>query len=416
MVAMKLWLSAFVAVLQPGDAAFHNNGGLSSLRSVKRMDLGEEMHTELIQLTNASGPIEADKFAAFRGSESDQDDKSSDPRYNRWPDTTGGWTSWVFAALFIALIAQIPITLHILEFGLCSVPPMICIISALALFAWLTVGLALFTQVIIFQSPHFDYNRPLTLIEAVYLFSQIFTTVGYGDITPAHVRGQVTVGIFVFVAIMLIADMVSQLSAILVQKAEENVKKHIEKATSALGMQKKEEVIGQKPEASVWPVVGSLATFFTFVIIGTVFFHFYPGEGKTVGQGVYMGIITLTTVGFGAFTPVTQAGMVFGAFWMLFGVAALGAAVASFTAWTVALKKSKEPQLPDINAAAEMLRNDCATGNGRVDKLGYMKYALVKWDLVNKEELDKIMQQFESFQTDASGTVDADLILSLSAR
>merc|ERR1719160_1341403 len=123
------------------------------------------------------------------------------------------------------------------------------------LFSWLILGLYLFCNVMLFQSPHFgDEIRPLTLIEAVYLFSQIFTTVGYGDITPAHVRGQVTVGIFVFVAIMLIADMVSQLSAILVQKAEENVKKHIEKATSALGMQKKEEVIGQKPEASVWPV------------------------------------------------------------------------------------------------------------------------------------------------------------------
>merc|ERR1719379_1336024 len=149
-----------------------------------------------------------------------------------------------------------------------------------------------------------------------------------------------------------------------------------------------------------------MTTFFMFVGIGTLFFHFYPGEGKTVGQGIYMGIITLTTVGFGAFTPVTQAGMVFGAFWMLFGVAALGAAVASFTAWTVALKKKEDEDLPDFKAAEEMLRGECADARGRVDKIGYIKYALVKWDLCKKEEIEKIIEQFESFQTDSSGTID----------
>merc|ERR1719281_1436575 len=113
-----------------------------------------------------------------------------------------------------------------------------------------------------------------------------------------------------------------------------------------------------------------MTTFAVFCAIGTCFFHFYPGEGKTIGQGIYMSIMTLTTVGFGAFTPVTQGGMVFGAFWMLFGVAALGGAVASFTAWTVALKKQDDEELPDLKAAEEMLRKECADKRGRVDKLG----------------------------------------------
>jgi len=278
--------------------------------------------------------------------------------------------------------------------------------------------------VILFQSPHFgDVKRPLTLIEAVYLFSQIFTTVGYGDITPAYTRGQVTVGVSVFLAIMLIADMVSQLSAILVQRAQEKVKQSIDAATTVmsttLGAQqiKKERVIGaDKEESSIWPVVGAMTTFFVFVGIGTCFFHFYPGEGKTLGQGLYMSIITLTTVGFGAYTPVTEAGMVFGAFWMLFGVAALGAAVASLTAWSVAMKKQSDEELPDLKHAEEMLRNECADSRGLVDKVGYIKYALVKWDLAKKEEIEQIISQFDSMKLDAAGKVDVDLILSLSAR
>ena len=67
---------------------------------------------------------------------------------------------------------------------------------------------------------HFNFarvgsTRTLTLVEAVYLFAQILTTVGYGDITPAHVGGQVIVGCIVFVAIILIAELISELSTIL---------------------------------------------------------------------------------------------------------------------------------------------------------------------------------------------------------
>merc|ERR1719291_967610 len=67
-----------------------------------------------------------------------------------------------------------------------------------------------------------------------------------------------------------------------------------------------------------------------FVMIGVLFWHFYPGEGKTWLQGVYMSVITLSTVGFGAFTPQTEAGKVFGAFWMLWGSMALLGLVGAF--------------------------------------------------------------------------------------
>jgi hypothetical protein len=366
------------------------------------------MRTQLIQLANTT---QDDQFQVEHYQASD------DPRYTRWPRTANGWAAWVFACIFVLLIAQIPISLHLFEHGLSKFPSMVSLCEGIGLFAWLIAGLFLFTQVMIFQSPHFgDELRPLTLIEAVYLFAQIFTTVGYGDITPAHTRGQVLVGFFVFLAIMLIADMVSQLANILVARAKESVEQSLHHATSALGLHDGKRVIGEHKSVSVMPVLSAMASFWVFVIMGTLFFHFYPGEGKTIGQGVYMSIITLTTVGFGAFTPVTQGGMVFGAFWMLFGVAALGGCVASFSAWTVALKQQEDTELPNLEAAREMLRNECADSTGRVDKVGYMRYALVKWNLAKKEEIQEIIDQFESFKTDSSNTVDVDLILQLSAR
>merc|ERR1719262_554640 len=81
-------------------------------------------------------------------------------------------------------------------------------------------GIVLFTNVIQFQSSHFQGQRPLTIVESVYVLSQMITTVGYGDITPAFPRGQVVVGFYVLCCIMLIADMVGQVSSIVVSRVE----------------------------------------------------------------------------------------------------------------------------------------------------------------------------------------------------
>merc|ERR1719378_1775818 len=76
-------------------------------------------------------------------------------------------------------------------------------------------GFYLFTNIILFQSVHFKRIRPLTVVECMYFMSQVITTVGYGDITPAKVRGQVFVGLYVlgalFIISMVVSDVVNQM-------------------------------------------------------------------------------------------------------------------------------------------------------------------------------------------------------------
>jgi hypothetical protein len=100
---------------------------------------------------------------------------------------------------------------------------------------WVAVfgGMYLFTNVVEFQSAHFKQVRVLTLVECIYLMSQVITTVGYGDITPAYPRGQVFVGFYVlssiFVIAMLVSDMVSLIMSS-AQRYEEKLfhKEHVE--------------------------------------------------------------------------------------------------------------------------------------------------------------------------------------------
>merc|ERR1719335_1029019 len=82
-------------------------------------------------------------------------------------------------------------------------------------------GFFLFTNIILFQSVHFDRIRPLTVVECIYFMTQVITTVGYGDITPAKIRGQVFVGLYVLGALFIIAMLISDLTALMVKTASE---------------------------------------------------------------------------------------------------------------------------------------------------------------------------------------------------
>lgn len=257
--------------------------------------------------------------------------------------------SFIFAVIFISIIACVPIVLHYADDEDKGGNTWTAFGETFVLYCWLFGGLYLFTNVIWFQSVHFSGElRRLSIEESVYLFAQILTTVGYGDITPALPRGQFFVGCAVLLSIILIANMVSRLSDVFLARVDRIAHNNgwspphpYRTPRDAHGTPLDPMMVDYKRQlALAWkPVKWSIGSFLMFVCVGTVFFSNFPGEKKTWYQGVYMSLITLSTVGFGAFTPVTHGGMVFGAFWMLFGVMSLGSVVGSYTAYSQALKQ-----------------------------------------------------------------------------
>lgn len=333
------------------------------------------------------------------------------------PDQGNGLVAWIFAVLFVVMIASVPVILHFFRGDIKFT--FIIVLEGLSLLLWLSVGLVCFTQVVEFQSPHFgNDSRTLTLVEAVYLFAQILTTVGYGDITPAHVGGQVIVGCFVLVTIILIAELISELSSIVSERAEKHVAAALEEASAKLGnssSRSTEGVIGKTSSTSMFSLVVSLLLFAAMVLCGTCFFHFYPGEGKTLGQGVYMSIITLSTVGFGAFTADTEGGKVFASFWMVLGVASLGYFVTSFSEYVLAMREHDAQHTEKYDHAADdLLDMEFVNHHGRVDQVGYLRYALLKYHIAPKNEIDSILRQFQALDHNQSGKVSVEVVKQMS--
>lgn len=272
---------------------------------------------------------------------------------------------------------------------------------------WIAVfgGMYLFTNVVKFQSAHFSEVRVLTLVECIYLMSQVITTVGYGDITPAYPRGQVFVGFYVLMSLFVIAMLVSDMVALImstVQSYQEKLfhKEHVEvnynlkgKAKANAQQQRGKHGLAVKAERpSFSPVVYSGSVYAVFAITWILFFHYYPGEGKTWLQAIYMSVITLSTVGFGAFTPNTTWGMVFAAFWMIFGSAALVSVVTSFTDYTLKMQEYERFDPAATTKAIDDFKEKHK--HSEMTETQFIRFQLVQKGLVTEGDVNYVLANF----------------------
>merc|ERR1719379_2851853 len=278
-------------------------------------------------------------------------------------------------------------------------------------------GVWMFTNIILFQSIHFEQIRPLTLVECIYFMSQAITTVGYGDITPAKPRGQIFVAFYVLGALFVIAMLISDLTTHVLAKVEEykqELKDQQLSARSTNGCAVSNVLALITPERpSPKSLLNALAVFVVLDICWVLFFSMYPGEGKTLFQAIYMSIITLSTVGFGYFTPITEEGMIFGAFFMLFGASALANVIGEFTALMVKLNEYERfcPVTRKAQALEEI--KDFSGGSGQVSESDFLQFCLLHLDLVSKSELEHILETFQSLGPKRSSvslkTIEASL-------
>jgi len=342
----------------------------------------------------------------------------------KWPDTSSVPKvlqiffafSWVLMLALLPFIIPLsdkePVTKTQISVGTCMM---------FVLFG----GFYLFTNVILFQSVHFDKLRPLTIVECVYFMSQVITTVGYGDITPAKQSGQVFVALYVLGALFIIANIVSDVACHIGEKLEEQKKIRHEAALAEFKARHNPDT--PRPETprvpvralikadtpSLQPLFLAFMNFLILAVCWVAFFVLYPGEGKTLFEAIYMSLITLSTVGLGAILPVTEGGMIFAAYWMLFGVCALGNVVSTFTDYAIASHKYDLYTANDKESAAEALRAQ-VHGKPDVTAMQFLKFCLLSKGTVTKLQIELIVEAFQALGPEKGvldiKTVEAQLV------
>lgn len=341
-----------------------------------------------------------------------------------------------FAVLFVCLLGSVPIllamllgtgkltTTHLIESG--------CLLT------WLVSVVILFTNFVSFVSlsGHFDGARPLTVVECVYFLAQIITTVGYGDITPANPVAQIWVGTMVLLVLPLYGSIIMEVQDLATQRVElamsflfDGDKGMVEEQSASPKQAIKTNKIEMQNDtikSTKMELIKSIAAFSCMVFCGVMFWHYFPGEEKTWLQAVYMSIITLSTVGFGAFTATTPGGMVFGAFWMLFGVSSLAAVIAYFVQLMVNIKAQQRMHPAKVKLAFYDCVEHCCNFTWRprsdfvdkgMDSYEFLKFSLLCEGSLTIEEVTQIEDRWRHLCPDETldGTISNDVFLAAEA-
>lgn len=276
---------------------------------------------------------------------------------------------------------------------------------------------------------------------AVYVVTQIITTIGYGDIS-VNDNFRCFMTFYVIIGLVLIASIVTDYATRAVTAAQEGVRARM-RDVEGKGNKKAIEGMSEKTKALNGFVV-SLAIFLAFIFIGALFYYWYEpctcsyGLSKVAGcietnadgeydynQCIatnpdgqrsylafgYMAVITLTTVGFGDVSPKTKIGRCyFGVPWMICGVVAFGNFVSCTSELIRTLKKGDSSGGED--ALHEAFDEVDADDDGEIIQGEFVAWALISHGLVDADTIESMRSRYQDLKSKApNGIVDKDFIM-----
>ena len=152
------------------------------------------------------------------------------------------------------------------------------------------------------------------------------TTVGYGDLKPQHDNTKIFTCFYVIFGIGFIGAALSIVAQYVMDKIDEKLDDGDETNDYI-----RDEALKDVSKC------GIIMLF--FILVGAIYFTIANGEqwkaheaagtsdhpnGSAFTNSFYMAVMTVTTVGYGDFSPTGEANRVFAIFWMLCGVLATG--------------------------------------------------------------------------------------------
>lgn len=266
--------------------------------------------------------------------------------------------------------------------------------------------------------PHAD------IVTSSYVILQIVTTIGYGDITPQTPGFKLFMAGYMMVLLVLVAYVLNALTDRVISRSMDQLNSRIQAGES-----------GAEVPTKSYPLLGSSLMFALAVIVGTVFYRYQEhcscsygdtwagnescpsepadvafeacgasgGQVKTWIDAFYFSVTSVTTVGFGDYTPKSFSGRIFGMAWMILGVASTGFFIATMSK---SLFNEADPldRLNEHDALKmdrTLFRSIDVDGNGFLSRGEYYEFALKKYGLVTEDTLAVLRTKFDSMGGEA---------------
>ena len=291
----------------------------------------------------------------------------------------------------------------------------------LAIFSYLCLGTISYSYIF----------EKWSLVDSLYFSVVTFTSVGYGDLTPATLPAKIFTCFFGLSGLAFLGAAISTIGSSLIEKeeqfikaAEEASRKRIKGIFEGMPHVVKSLRQGHKNVTTTTPddnlehePVGWRATVQKTVlsIVPALSFLWFGGmvmariEGWKWTDSVYYSIITGSTIGFGDFFPKTPMGRTWGIFFIPLAVAAAGDVLGNVASSLVERRQSKVfKNLMNREISMENLRAMDEDSNGKVSREEYVRFMLTEMGMVDPEEFDELYEQFGRLDVDGTGCLDEE--------
>ena len=293
-----------------------------------------------------------------------------------------------------------------------------------------------------------------TFIDSIYFGVVTVTTVGYGDLTPTKAITRVATVVYAFVGIGFISVALHKMSRGLLSAHTRAKARHdtavtdsIEESISEIETGRIRKTLNLVKEVSTtttenlaavpkcivgWVAkitccfvprclkfhVANLNNFIWSMLPLMVFIIFFalcmmsiePEEFAADAKGgypainaLYFAFITVTSIGYGDFSPRTQGGRLFAFFFIPIGVTLLAKAVASILVGSMTNKYTSKV------VTLRKLQHVRGREEGKVDEAEYLEYMLVSLGRVDSRTMSVLRKQFFKLSENHPGSLQIDL-------
>jgi len=272
--------------------------------------------------------------------------------------------------------------------------------------------------------------------DCLYYAVVVATTVGYGDYLPTTNAMKIATIIFVHFGLSIVVLALGIVQDFIVHVSiSRAVHDEVKKGRSGLFDTKQ-----QKTNERI-RVAKAVSLYILFVIMGTIFFGWEIKSNDSDFEsdapfldGLYLTVITLSTVGFGDLSPVSDVGKAIGSIFMLTGIPVFAYAFSMVNdmLYTApdrphALRKIRANKFDvDKFVAIEDFVKDMRTnhgvgnyaeqGEGNVSRLEFLAFVLVQNGCCDVDNVTNVMTNFDMLDKTGSGFISKDDVSALSSR
>jgi len=243
------------------------------------------------------------------------------------------------------------------------------------------------------------------IVDSVYFCIVTFTTVGYGDFLPLSDLTKAFTVVYMVVGVTVLAQCLGVAAGQLsnsMQAAGEAIKVVPKGARPAEGA-------ASRPRPQLWGMIRSAVLLTLIILVGAACAWLSGDEEKikTKLDAIYWATATCTTVGYGDMVLTTENGRLFGAVFMLIGVALFAEVAGRFGMVFVDMEKDGHlRRFVERGVTESMIEEMDADHSGNVDRVEFLRFMLVKMGAVEEATFDRIDAFFTDLDADGSGTID----------